>query len=141
MHAFPLVRFSGIRFVVINLIGFRASCNHCGETILHSRLICSDCTTGCWSNSVDLCADCWKFDCYRESDNKRHISTHMLIQVRRPVSQLEYYGLFEDAKRVVKASVETMSTVSELSCALCENVIPEKPYWCCLACCGTFGTS
>ena len=124
--------------VVVHLINFRLGCDNCHNLISDSRLICSDCTVGGWSNSVDLCADCWEFDCSRESDNKRHISTHMLIQFRRPVSQLEYYSLFEDAKGVVGDSVENLYMVSELPCAQCNQAITEVPYWCCLACDGTF---
>jgi hypothetical protein len=65
----------------------------------------------------------------------------MLIQFRRPVSELELYGVFENAKTVVGASVETISTVSRLSCTQCEKAIHEKPYWCCLACSGAFDIS
>ena len=130
--------FSDLMIDVVNLIHFRVGCDKCDNLITNSRLICSDCTAGGWSNSVDLCADCWKFDCSRESDNKRHISTHMLIQFRRAVPRLEYYSVFEGAKEVVKRSMENMSMVSGLSCAQCKKAITEKPYWCCLACDGTF---
>ena len=63
----------------------------------------------------------------------------MLIQLRHPISRLEVHEVIEDAKRVVGASVENISTVSELSCAQCQKAIPEKPYWCCLDCIGAFG--
>jgi len=65
----------------------------------------------------------------------------MLIQFRHPISRLELYEVFEKAKGVVGVSVENMSTVSGLSCTQCEKAIPEKPYWCCLACNGAFGIS
>ena len=124
--------------VVVNLIHLRAGCDKCHKLISNTRLICSDCTVGGWSESVDLCANCWQSDCSREFDNRRHISTHMLIQFRRTVPQLEWYSLFEGAKEVVKRSMENMSMVSGLFCAQCKKVITEKPYWCCLACDGAF---
>ena len=115
---------------------FRASCDHCGDMISHSRLICSNCTVGGWSNSIDLCGNCWADDCTREDDNKNHVSTHMLIQVRRPIGRMELHGVFEYGKEVVDASTEKMSMASELPCAKCEKAITEKPYWCCLGCNG-----
>lgn len=118
----------------------RASCDNCGNIVRGSRLMCSDCTVGGWSNSIDLCANCWSSDCSRESDHKNHISTHMLIQFRRPVPRMEYYDRFGLAKRVVEASTKNLRQL-ELSCAICAEAIPEKPYWCCLVCDGTFSTS
>ena len=118
----------------------RASCDSCGNIIDGTRLICSDCTVGGWSNSIDLCSNCWSSDCSRESDHKRHISTHMLIQFRRPVPRMEYYDRFGLAMRVVEASTKRLKQ-SELSCAICEKAIPEKPYWCCLVCDGAFNIS
>jgi hypothetical protein len=121
--------------------GFRVSCDNCGNTITDTRLVCSDCTEGGWSNSIDLCANCWSSDCSRESDHKRHVSTHTLIQFRRLVSRMEHYDCFEYAKQSIKASIAKQSEGSELSCAICKTAIPEKPYWCCLGCDGTFSIS
>jgi hypothetical protein len=103
--------------------------------------MCSDCTVGGWSDSVDICADCWTYDCERETDNKYHISTHMLVQLRRPIPRMAFHDRFGHAKRAVEASLEKMSVVLELTCAQCEKAIPEKPYWCCLVCDGTFEIS
>jgi len=121
-----------------NTPGFRVSCDKCEMNISGSRFICRDCTVGGWSNSINLCEKCWTLDCSRESDDKHHISTHMLIQCRRPISRMEYHKLFWCAKKVVEDSVAKRS---ELSCVICENTIPEKPYWCCLDCQGTFSIS
>ncbi|SRR5258706_5306332 len=109
--------------------------------ISHTRLICSHCTVGGWSNSIDLCGDCWEADCSREDDNKNHVSTHMLIQFRRPVGRLELFGIFEYGKEVAEASTERMSMESGLPCAVCKKAISEKPYWCCLTCNGALGIS
>ena len=124
-----------------NALDSRASCDHCKKQLSNSRLVCSDCTVGGWSNSIDLCGDCWSSDCSRERDNKHHISTHLLVQFRRPVFRMEHYGLFRDAKMVVEASVEKLSAVSELSCTICHKAISEKPFWCCLVCDGTLSIS
>ena len=109
--------------------------------IIHTRVICGTCTVGGWSNTIDLCGKCWAEDCSRESDNKTHISTHMLIQVRRPMGRMELHGIFEYGKEVAEASMEKLSSGSELQCAKCEKAITEKPYWCCLTCNGALGIS
>ena len=93
--------------------------------------MCSDCTEGGWSESLDLCSDCWSLPCSRKEDNLQHVPAHTLVQLRQPFPRTGLSGLFEQAKSIVQTN---QILWSHFICEMCKKDIVEAPYWCCIAC-------
>ena len=117
-------------------------CDNCLEEINGTHLFCIDCTDGGWSNSMDLCSNCWSSTCSREYENLHHLPAHTLLQIRQPFPGLGLSGLFEQAKMMVQSSqIERSLAVdqgADLECKVCKKAIGEKAYWCCMACDGEY---
>ena len=96
--------------------------------------MCSDCTEGGWSKSVDLCSNCWSSTCSRKEDNKHHFPTHILVQIRQPFPAIGLSGLFEKARSMVKNSRGGFMHRGGPECGVCQCVIVERGYWRCLTC-------
>jgi len=115
------------------------TCGGCDETIKKTRLHCIECNEGTVYDTIDLCPNCIDETVDRASDNKHHIPSHHLLQIRRPallseISQLVYSGT------TITEGLPDNWTDSEAEsddlgeCTFCNTSIKARPFWCCVEC-------
>lgn len=70
-----------------------------------TRLVCLDCSGSDGSNSVDtvdLCRNCIDIEFTRAADGKVHLTSHSLVQIRKPTPNRRIYDLVNRATSVLQ---------------------------------------
>ncbi|KAL0578964.1 hypothetical protein V5O48_003056 [Marasmius crinis-equi] len=103
------------------------SCDSCYKSsLLSSRIICLECSSGGYSHTLDLCFDCLDNDVR----HKNHKASHPRIQLRRSPFRIEISLILENAAyRLYRTSAEVAKC-----CLRCKKDLLEKPYWQCVEC-------
>lgn len=118
--------------------GWTITCDNCSKLMKMTRYICID----CWepqhgADSVDLCTDCVDKEFTVTRDNGaqqlKHILTHSLLQVRRPLQMRQSYAAREKARNAENIAREKEREGSALHCVMCRGKV-ERPYWSCGDC-------
>lgn len=116
-------------------------CDGCDETIKKTRLLCIECNEGTVYDTVDLCPNCINERVDRASDNKHHIPSHHLLQIRRPALLSEISQLVESGKTITDDLpgnwTDSEGESDDLGeCTFCNTPIKARPFWCCIECAG-----
>jgi hypothetical protein len=116
-------------------------CDVCDKTIQKTRLQCIQCNEGAVYDTVDLCPNDINESVDRASDDKHHIPSHHLLQIRRPVLPSEISQLLYSGKTVIENLADSWTDSEADSddlgeCTFCNTPINARPYWCCVECVG-----
>lgn len=85
---------------------------------------------------MDICGDCIdkQFTTFRDNDEQlNHVSSHTLLQIRRPFALRDQYRARRAAESILDAH-NPIQTSSGILCSVCEKFIEERPYWICCVC-------
>lgn len=105
-----------------------------------TRYLCLICSVGRYYNTVDVCVDCVdrQFTVFRNNRKQElnHVSSHTLLQVRRPLALRDLYRTREVAKSTLDYAPGAAEEPSGITCNICKESIKERPYWSCCVCYG-----
>jgi len=107
-----------------------------------TRFICLNCSAGRYADgTLDICSDCVdkSFTMTRDKGAVKlnHLSTHPLLQIRRPLPLLLQLPARENAQFTIQnVSLDSNADDSErICCNDCGDHI-QRPYWACCYCSG-----
>ena len=98
-----------------------------------TRLIRIDCWEPQYgATTLDFCINCAEkeFTVTRNNGDQqlKHVSTHCLLQVRRPLQPRQSYAVREKARNTEGNALKREKEISWLRCVICSGKVT-RPYW------------
>ncbi|GJE85128.1 VPS13 domain-containing protein [Phanerochaete sordida] len=123
------------------------SCDACGGIIYSPRYVCLDClsidpeTGKCadkgLGNMIDICPGCIAKPAHRAADNKNHVPSHALYQLRQASTKREEWEAFLSYRLILDElrRTEAKKEVHSQACHYCHDALAEaESYWYCIGC-------